>query len=73
MGQVSPHHPTTARIDAAPAQLSPLRAVVHARGEETALVDADRGEWLARLTVMAEHPALFVRLALLATGRPAAP
>ncbi|MFH8613820.1 hypothetical protein ACH4E8_01935 [Streptomyces sp. NPDC017979] len=65
-----PHHRPHRR---APAELSPLRAVVHARGEETALVAADRGEWLARLTVMAEHPALFVRLGLLATGRPAAP
>ncbi|MEU9606246.1 TetR family transcriptional regulator [Streptomyces sp. NPDC048057] len=57
---------TAARIEAAPAELSPLRAVVHAWGEEMALVDADRDEWLARVAVMAEHPALIVRLGLLA-------
>ncbi|MEU5973220.1 TetR family transcriptional regulator [Streptomyces sp. NPDC047315] len=62
---------TAARVEAAPAELSPLRAVVHAWRDEMAMVDADRDEWLARLTVMAEHPELIVRLALLAADESA--
>ncbi|MFI6284190.1 TetR/AcrR family transcriptional regulator [Streptomyces sp. NPDC051018] len=50
------------RIIAAPAGLSPPYAMVHAWRDDLARWDADRDEWLTRITAMTEHPALAARL-----------
>lgn len=50
------------RIEAAPAGLSPAAAVVHAWREDLARFDTDRDEWLTRLSVVAETPALTARM-----------
>ncbi|MGW4031409.1 TetR/AcrR family transcriptional regulator [Streptomyces sp. NPDC004838] len=51
------------RIVTAPAGLSPPRAMAHAWRGDLARWDADRDEWLTRLTAITEHPALAARLA----------
>ncbi|MEU3603777.1 TetR family transcriptional regulator [Streptomyces sp. NPDC006798] len=50
------------RIVSAPAGLSPPCAMAHAWRGDLARWDADRDEWLTRLTAVAEHPALAARL-----------
>ncbi|MGV9313633.1 acyl-CoA-like ligand-binding transcription factor [Streptomyces sp. NPDC003691] len=50
------------RIVSAPAGLSPPRAMAHAWRDDLARWDEDRDEWLTRLAVVTEHPALTARL-----------
>ncbi|MFE0425427.1 TetR/AcrR family transcriptional regulator [Streptomyces sp. NPDC058953] len=50
------------RIVDAPAGLSPPCAMAHAWRGDLDRWDADRDEWLARLTAVTEHPALAARL-----------
>ncbi|MFI1015375.1 TetR/AcrR family transcriptional regulator [Streptomyces sp. NPDC020965] len=53
------------RIAAVPEEVEPLYAVAQVWREELERMDADREEWLTRLTLMVEHPLLFARLVAL--------
>ncbi|CAM3297037.1 TetR family transcriptional regulator [Kibdelosporangium persicum] len=51
-----------AALLAAPAGLSPVRAVAHAMRPYIDEVDDDRDQWLARITIIERDPALMVRM-----------
>ncbi|MER7044053.1 TetR/AcrR family transcriptional regulator [Streptomyces jumonjinensis] len=53
---------SVARVVSAPPSLSPLQAVVRAWREDLECIDADREEWVTRLTVMTDHVSLLSRL-----------
>ncbi|MGW6598687.1 TetR/AcrR family transcriptional regulator [Streptomyces sp. NPDC055036] len=55
-------------VVAAPEGLTPLDAVGRAWRPEMERVDADRDEWLARLSVLAEHPSLVSRMIAMEAG-----
>ncbi|MFI2208453.1 TetR/AcrR family transcriptional regulator [Streptomyces sp. NPDC020141] len=56
---------TVERVLAAPPETDPVRALARAWRAELESVDAEREEWLTRLTVMTDHPSLISRLVAL--------
>ncbi|WP_326812870.1 hypothetical protein OIE62_01255 [Streptomyces scopuliridis] len=52
----------------APDELTPLDAVAHAWRAEVERVDADRDEWPARLSVLADHPSPASRVIAMEAG-----
>ncbi|MFB9903122.1 TetR/AcrR family transcriptional regulator [Allokutzneria oryzae] len=50
------------RLLAAPAELSPLEAIMAMVAEEMATFDDDREEWLTRFAVVDKHPSLLSRI-----------
>ncbi|MEV6419519.1 TetR family transcriptional regulator [Streptomyces sp. NPDC051662] len=55
-------------VVAAPDGLAPLDAVAHAWRPGMERIDADRDEWLARVSVLAEHPSLVSRMTAMEAG-----
>ncbi|WP_245574084.1 TetR/AcrR family transcriptional regulator [Amycolatopsis nigrescens] len=55
------------RLLAAPAELSPLRALAVALEPEIDRIEADREEWLLRMSVLENNPSLVARLIALQT------